>query len=237
SSGGLPVVEAREDYTNGAYQAATLAGGVEGPVSGLSLAGSGEGDALLGWMQGPPGRSEVVGDFVQAPPAPFALTPPNGWVRARDARVQWEAASSAAAGVTYSVYVDGRSLLSGLTGTSADLSSTALGDGVHEVQVLASDPVGQRTMSAKAQLMIAADPPTVHVALIHHRRGVRVTVREKGPGVDAQATRISFGDGRHAAGRANLRHLYRRAGLYTITARVRDEVGNRATVHIRVRVR
>lgn len=65
---GRPVVEVREDFVHGAYQTAALAGNVPGPVSGLHLGGSGQGDALTAWMQGPPGHSEVVGDFVQAPP-------------------------------------------------------------------------------------------------------------------------------------------------------------------------
>jgi PKD domain len=235
--GGLPVVEAHEDYTDGAYQVAQLAGDVPGAVSGLSLSGSGEGDALIGWMQGPPGHSVVVGDFVQAPPAPFILSAPNGWVRARDASVEWEPTTDAVAPVTYSIYVDGRSFLSGLTATHANLSSAVLGDGVHEVQVLATDSAGQRTMSAKSPLKIGAEPPTVGIALIDHRHGVRVTVREKAPGVDGAATKIAFGDGRHANGRATVSHVYARPGLYAITAQVRDKIGNHSTVYLRVRVR
>jgi hypothetical protein len=206
-------------------------------VSGLSLAGSGEGDALIAWMQGPSGNSEVVGDFVQAPPAPFVLSAPNGWVRARAANIEWEPTTDAVAPVAYSVYVDGRPFLSGLTVTHASLSSAVLGDGVHEVQVLATDSAGQRTMSAESPLKVDADPPIVSVALIDRRRGVRVTVREKAPGVDAGATKVSFGDGQHANGRATVSHVYTHPGLYTITAQVRDNVGNRATVHLRVRIR
>jgi hypothetical protein len=237
SAGGLAVVEAREDYAHGAYQTAQLVGGVPGAVSGLSLGGSGEGDALIAWMQGPPGRSEIVGDFVQAPPAPFVLSAPDGWVRARAANVEWEPTTDAVAPVTYSVYVDGRPFLSGLTVTHASLSSAVLGDGVHEVQVLATDSAGQRTMSAESPLKVDANPPTVKVALIDHRQGVRVTVRERASGVDAGATKVSFGDGQHANGRATVSHLYAHPGLYTITAQVRDNVGNQATVHLRVGVR
>jgi hypothetical protein len=237
TAAGPAAVEAHEDYANGAYQAARLAGGIAGPVNGLSLGGSGEGDALIAWMQGPPGHSEVVGDFVQAPPAPFILNTPNGWVRARDASIEWEATTDAVAPITYSVYVDGHQFASGLTATRTSLSSAVLGDGVHEVQVLATDSAGQRTMSAENKLKIDAEPPTVKLALIDHRRGVRVTVREKASGVDAGATKIAFGDGRHTNGRASVSHVYAHPGLYTITAQVRDKVGNRATVHLHVRVR
>jgi hypothetical protein len=237
SSGGASLVQAREDYAGGAYQTAQLAGDLGGPVSGLSLGGSGEGDALIAWMEGPVGRSEVVGDFVQAPPAPFVLSTPDGWVRARQASVDWEPTTDAIAGVTYTVYVDGRPVLKGLTGTHVGLSSTLLGNGIHQVQVLATDSAGQRTMSAAAELKIAANPPIVRIALIDHRRGVRVSVSDKASGVEAGATAISFGDGRHANGRVTARHIYARAGLYRITVKVRDKVGNHAIAHLRARVR
>jgi len=230
-------VEVREDFTHGAYQAATLAGDVPGPVSGLCLGGSGQGDALTAWMQGPPGHSEVVGDFVQAPPSTLIVSTPNGWVRAREATVVWEPASDAVPNVTYSVYVDGREVANDLHSTNVNLRSALLGDGVHQVQVLATDSAGQRTMSAKTPLKIDVDPPVVKVQLIDHRRGVRVRVSDDASGVDAQATRISFGDGTHSSERARARHVYRRSGVYTIAAAIRDNIGNHATVHIRVRVR
>lgn len=234
---GRPVVEAREDYVKGAYEAATLAGNVAGPVSGLSLGGSGQGDALVVWMQGPPGRSEVVGDFVQAPPSTLIVSTPSGWVRSQDATITWEPVSDAVPTVNYTVYVDGRPVLRGLHGTEASLSSVALGNGTHEVQVLATDSAGQRTMSVNTPLKIDVDPPIVKLSLIRHRHGVRVTVTDNASGVDGQATRISFGDGGHSVERAHTTHIYRRAGRYAITVHVRDNVGVGATVHLRVRVR
>lgn len=234
---GRPVVEAREDYTGGAYQAAALAGGVPGPVSGLSVGGSGEGAALVAWMQGPPGRSEVVGDFVQGPPSALVVGAPVGWVKARDANITWEPSSDAVEPVTYSVYVDGRAVLQRLHGTATSLRSSALGDGAHQVQVLATDSAGQRTMSTKVPLKIDVNPPIVRVRLIDHREGVRVSVSDRASGVDAQATKISFGDGARSNGRAHAKHVYRLAGTYTIAAHVRDKVGNATTVRIRVKVR
>lgn len=234
---GHPVVEAREEYTHGAWQAAQLAGGLAGPVSGLSFAGSGQGDALIAWMQGPPGDSEVVGDFVQAPPSSLIVSAPQGWVRSRQATVTWEPVRDAVPNVTYTVYVDGRPYLRNLNGASASLRSAALGDGVYQVQVLAADSAGQRTMSARVPLKIDADPPAVRVRLVDRREGVRVIVSDHASGVDSGATRISFGDGANAVGRDRATHRYRRAGRYTITARVRDNAGNQATVHIEVSVR
>jgi hypothetical protein len=236
TAGGAPVVGAREDYAEGAYQSAWLAGNVAGPVGGLSLGGDGQGDALLAWTQGPAGSSEVLGGFVQAPPAPFQVTTPVGWVRASSARISWEAAPDAVAGVTYSVYVDGHPRVRGLTGLATSLNPIALGDGVHRVQVLATDNSGQQTMSAASKLEVDANPPIVKVRLIDRGSGVRVTIRDSASGVDAGACGISFGDGRRARGRKTVSHRYAHPRLYTITALVRDRVGNEATVHLRVRV-
>lgn len=232
-----PAVDVREDYTQGAFQTAQLAGEIAGPVSEPVLGGNGQGDALIGFMQGPPGQSEVVGDFVQAPPAPFVLDLPSSWVRARSALISWEAAPDMIPGVTYTVYVDGKPRLKDLTGLSAHLGPVGMGDGVHQVQVLATDASGQQTMSAVGELKIDADPPIVRVRLIAHGHGVRVSVRSSASGVDTQATRIAFGDGGQTNRRAVVTHVYRRPGRYTITAYVRDNVGNAALVHLRVRVR
>ncbi len=236
SPGEPTVVQVREDYAQDAFQTALLAGNVPGPVEGLSLAGDGQGDALLGFTQGPPGRSEVLGSFVQAPPAPFVVSPPNGWVRARDADITWESAFDAVQGVTYTVYVDGKAQLKGLTGLHARLGSNGLGDGVHRVQVLASDASAQQTMSPETILKVDVNPPIVKIKLIDGRSGVRITAVDRASGVDAHATNISFGDGHSLKGHAKASHIYRQAGTYWITTQARDKVGNRSTVHIRVRV-
>ncbi len=235
--GGLAAVDVREDYPHGGFQLAQLAGGLPGQIVGLALGGSGQGDALLAWAQGRTGQSEVIGDLVQAPPAPFNVQTPSSWVRGAVAGVSWEATSDAVAGVTYTVYVDGVPRLRELTGLAAQLRSRGLGDGVHGVQVLATDGAAQQTMSSEHSLKIDANPPTVKVSMIDRRRGVRVRIRDGASGVDARAIRVSFGDGQRSGKRATAAHEYRKAGPYTITVRVRDKVGNRATVHIRVRAR
>jgi hypothetical protein len=234
---GAQTVDVREQFAQGATQSAKLAGDVAGGVSGLSLAGDGHGDALLAWSQGPTGRSEVIGAFVQAPPGPFDLVVPKGWVHPAQATIGWEEPFAAADGLSYSVYVDGRRRLSGLTGLGATLPLAGLGDGTHSVQVIATDPNGQQTKSTVGELRIDADPPVVHAQLIDHGRGVLVSVSDMASGVDAAATRIAFGDGAHAHHGVRDKHVYRTAGTYTIVADVRDRAGNRASVTIHVRVR
>jgi hypothetical protein len=234
--GGVSTVAVREDYAQGASQSAQLAGDVAGAVGGLSLGGDGQGDALLGWTQGPPGLSEVVGAFVQAPPAPFQVSVPIGWVRPSEATIEWLEAPDAVAGVTYTVYLDGRPRLRGLTGLRVRLNHLGLGDGVHRVQVLATDASGQQTMSPTAHLKIDANPPAVRLRLIDRGRGVRVTVRDEASGVDAGATRISFGDGTHVRRRTNATHVYRRAGTYRVQVQVRSRAGNQMSITLKVRV-
>jgi hypothetical protein len=236
-SGESPAVEIREDYPQSGYQTARRAGDLPGPVSGLSLGGDGQGDGLLAWMQGSVGSSEVVGDFVQAPPTPFEVFTPSGWVTPAEANISWSEAPDAAAGVTYSVYVDGRRRIDNLSGFTAALGSASLGDGVHRVQVLATDSAGQQTMSAPSELKVDSDPPIVKLRLIDARHGVNVGVGDEDSGVDGGATRISWGDGARTSGRARARHDYRHAGVYTIVVSVRDNAGNSAVVNLRVRVR
>jgi hypothetical protein len=235
--GEAPAVDIREDYPQSGYQTARRAGDLPGPISGMSLGGDGQGDSLLVWMQGSVGDSEVVGDFVQTPPTPFEVFTPSGWVAPAEANISWSEAPDAVAGVTYSVYVDGRRRMSGLSGFAAALGSGSLGDGKHRVQVLATDASGQQTMSAPSELKLDSDPPIVKLRLIDARRGVSVSVRDTASGVEKGATRISWGDGAHTSGRAQARHDYHLAGAYTIVASVRDNAGNSAVVNLRVRVR
>lgn len=234
--GVAPAVEVREDFPQSAYQTAQLTGAVTGPVSGLSLGGDGQGDALLSWMQGPIGDAEVVGDFVQAPPAQFIADLPLGWVTADAATISWEPPFDAVEGLTYTVYVDGKPRVKGITGLSASLPVAGLGDGVHRIQVLATDAAGQQTMSGARNLKVDVNPPMVTAKLIDSGRGVRVTVRDRASGVDVGATHIAFGDGAHSSGHVNASHAYARPGRYTITAQVRDNAGNHATVRLRVEV-
>jgi hypothetical protein len=233
---GLPVIEAREDFPSGAWQSALLSAPISGPDGPPALGGSGNGDALIAFAQGPSEQQQVMAAVAKAPPGQFLLTTPVGWVRGSAATVSWEAPTEAFGSTTYSVLVDGRVRADGLRGLSLRLNSRALGDGVHQVQVLASDSLGQQTMTSDATLKVDANPPEVTLRRLGGR-GVSVRVFDRASGALASATSISFGDGSRVNHRLSARHTYNASGTYTVTVRSRDRVGNTLDVHLKVSVR
>src|SRR4029077_8638577 len=143
---GLPVVQAREDFSGGAMQSALLSAPLSGPVGPPVLGGSGNGDALIAFVQGPPDQQQVMAAVAKAPPGQFIATAPVGWVSASAAKVSWEAPSEAFGATTCTVLLDGRERVHRLTGLTTRLDPRGLGDGVHEVQVLATDSLRQQTL-------------------------------------------------------------------------------------------
>ncbi|HTU28358.1 MAG TPA: PKD domain-containing protein [Solirubrobacteraceae bacterium] len=261
SQNGLPVVDINDQFPTGGAQYGELVGGLPGPITGLSFGSDPQGDAIVAWMQGSPGDSEVVASVADGSPQRFIVQTPTGWQAGDRIRVSWNPAAASTA-VTYSVLVNGRVVLRGLHGPSATAPATSpqfpsrpvsstgeaatitrslplgkLGQGVKHVQIIATDAGGQSVTSAVHTIKIDRTPPLVTLARIDHGHGVRVTVSDSGSGVDAGATRLSFGDGAHSSRHAVARHVYRRSGSYTIVARVEDRAGNRATINLKVRVR
>ena len=238
SAVGIPVVDAREDFAGGAWQLAELSAPLSGPIGPNPpvLGGSDQGDALIAFAQGPSGRQQVMAAVAKSPPSQFIVTTPLGWVKGSSASVSWEAPAEAFGSTTYNVLVDGRVSARGLRGLAARLDSRGLGDGVHRVQVLATDSLGQQTMTPAAELQVDANPPEV---LIRTLRGHRVRVRlvDKASGVVTAGTSIAFGDGANARHRLSASHSYARAGTYVVVVRTHDKVGHGLVAHIRVQVR
>lgn len=234
-NGTAPVIDARQDFAGGAWQFARLSAPLSGPVGPPFLGGSGQGDALIAFSQGPPGQQQVMAAVAKAPPGKFLAFTPIGWVKGSSATVSWEAAPEAFGASTYSVLVDGRVVAHGLTGLSAHLSARGLGDGAHRLQVRATDSLGQETVTAAASLKIDANPPQVSVQ--HLGRGqVRVRVVDHASGAVPGDTLIAFGDGSTARDRLSASHTYARSGRYVISVHSQDRVGNRLIAHIQVQV-
>ncbi len=232
---GLPVVQAREDFADGGMQTALLSAPLSGPVGPPVLGGSGNGDALIAFVQGPPDQQQVMAAVAKAPPGQFIATAPVGWVSASAAKVSWEAPPEAFGNTTYTILVDGRERAHGLTGLATRLNSRGLGDGVHRVQVLAIDSLQQQTMTPRVTLKVDANPPEATVRRLPGRRIV-VRVSDRGSGALAKTTTVSFGDGVRSTHRLTARHSYASPGTYTVIVRSRDKVGHSLDVSLRVRV-
>jgi hypothetical protein len=234
---GLPAIAAREDFAGGAWQSALLAAPISGPVGPPALGGSGNGDALIAYVQGPSEQQQVMGAVAKAPPGHFLATTPVGWVRGGAATVTWEAPQEAFGATTYEVLADGhvRSRHLSASTQSLRLDPRALGDGVHRVQVLATDSLGQQAMTPVATLKVDANPPEVTLRHVGARR-VAIRIFDRASGALARDSSISFGDGAHARRQLRARHAYAAGGTYTIVVHSRDRVGNILNVNLKVKV-
>ncbi len=235
SAAGLHVIDAREDFTGGAWQLAELSAPLSGPVGAPMLGSSEQGDALIAFSQGPADAQQVMGAVAKSPPAQFLATAPINWVKGGSATISWEAPAEAFGTTTYAVLVDGRVVLRRLKGLSAHLDSRGLGNGVHRVQVLATDSLGQETMTAAATLKVDASPPEVNVRKLGGGL-VLVRVTDRASGAVAGDTYISFGDGARARHKLSAVHRYAGAGRYVIVVQSRDRVGRGVIARIRVQV-
>jgi hypothetical protein len=227
---GDPALGVREDFSNGAVQTALVSGGAGGEVAELAVGHSGLCDGLVGFRQGPLGNAAIVAAPVTAPPVQFILDVPNGWVKPAAANVSWLPAASANGPLSYRVVLDGHPVGSATSGLSLRIGSRGLGSGVHRLQVLATDLDGQSVLTPLGKLRVDGTPPTVKLVRTDHGHGVSVRIADPNSGLDKATLSVSFGDGHSSAKRARQQHRYRRAGVYTVSVRARDKVGNATIV-------
>ena len=237
-AGAVAVLERRADGTPN-RQLVSAPGG--GTVHQLDLGASHHGDALIGFLQGDGANTKI---------AARRRARPAGRVRARHARPAGSTprASPCSGKPRSRAPASSPTACSSTTAKSPKTSprpkrSSAARrspNGVHTIQVEATDSLGQVVDSVPATLKIDRTPPRVRVRV----RGGSVTVRvSDGPsgqssGVDAGSVHVSFGDRRHAPrmGAPMLTHRYAAGGSYTITVTASDRAGNRVSVRRRVRV-
>jgi PKD domain len=234
-AGALAVLERRADGTPNRQLVSAPHGGA---VHQLELGGSHHGDALIAFLQGDGANTQIAALAVRAPPGEFVLDTPATWVNATHIPLQWETPLAGAGQLTYSVLVDDREVAENLTGVETVLTPAEVPNGVHTIQVEATDSLGQVVDSEPSTLKVDRKPPTVSVRV----RGSSVTVRvSDGPkgessGVNAGTVHVSFGDKRSASGRAKVTHRYKAGGSYTITVTASDNAGNRVSKRRRVSV-
>jgi hypothetical protein len=234
---GDPAVAVREDFPSGAVQTALVSGGAGGPIGELAVGRSGLGDGIVAFQQGPLGDAAIVATQVSAPPSTFVTSVPKGWIKPSQATISWLSAESAEGPLSYTVVLDGHELATPAGANSLTIDPRELGDGVHEVQVLATDVYGQSTLSAVSPLKIDGQPPAVKVTGALGGYGVTVRVGNTESGVAVQSVNISFGDGAQVHGRKLVHHRYAHAGVYTVVVQVRDKLGNKGVVRRLVSVR
>ncbi len=227
---GDPAVAVLEQFPDGALQTALVSGGAGGEVGELAVGRSGLGDGLVAFRQGPFGNAAIVAAQATAPPAPFVVTVPKGWIKPAQAVLSWLPASSAYAPLSYSVVLDGRVQPTPAGLLQARIDTLGLAPGRHHVQVLATDVDGQATLSAPSTVEIDGVPPTVKIARARSGSAVSVRVSDAYSGVDTSAVSVDFGDGRSARGRARFSHRYAQAGVYLVRVSVRDKIGNKGVV-------
>jgi hypothetical protein len=236
-SQGHSAVAVREDFPSGAVQTALVSGGAGGPIGELAVGRSGLGDGLVAFQQGPLGDAAIVAAQVTAPPATFVVSVPKGWIKPPQARISWLPAASANGPLSYTVVLDGHRQATPAGAFALALDPRELGDGVHEVQLLATDAFGQSTLTPPSKLKIDGQPPIVKVTNAMGGYGVSVRVSDSQSGVDVHAVHVSFGDGATASARTLFQHRYAHAGIYTVVVQVRDNIGNRGVVRRLVSVR
>ena len=225
STGGIGLTERRADGVPDTQALAAPAGGI---VTGFALAGSGLGDGIVGWMQG----GQIAAVVVDAPPDPFAVQTPTEFVRTPP-EVTWDMPAHAIGGVNFAVTLDDDTVSENLRGTKLALRRRDLDDGVHVLQVVATDAGGQETTSRPADLKVDTRRPRVRVQRFRNRL-VQVTVSD-GPrastsGVENASVRVSWGDGKRTNGRRRPSHRYTGGGPFRVTVSARDRAGNRVSV-------
>lgn len=233
---GDPGVAIREDYPDGSVQTALAADATGGPIAALAVAGSGLGDGLIAFQQGPLGDAAILAVRTTAVPAKLTAAVPQGWIRPAQARIEWEPIESASPPLTYTVILDGHPLPTPQGSFSLALDRRRLGDGVHVARVLVTDGFGESSLTQPLPVMIDTAPPAVRIRTAEGGRAVAVRVSDSQSGVAAASVTVGFGDGSGARGRTRYLHLYRHPGSYTVVVRARDRLGNAALVRRRVRI-
>lgn len=228
---GVRAVERRADGAGGDRVLTAPAGGA---VDAMHLAGSGLGDAVIGFTQGTGAARQLLVGTIDAAPQTFSVQTPLTWVRSSTVQLRWDPAASAIGAVRYSVVVDDDAVAEELTRPRATLRTRGLRDGKLAVSVIATDSAGQETSSTDTVLRVDRRAPRLRASVAG--RVLRLSLVDgTGSGVDAAATTLRVG-GKALRGRSAWR-LSLAPGVHQVVAVTRDKAGNRATVRRSVVVR
>ena len=214
-----------------------LGSGAPGPARKLAIAGSGHGDALVAFEQGPDEARGIGVALIDAPPGRVEANAPARWTNKRRIGISWSPAPEALGRLSFTVLLNGRPVAS----TQARRAQiTRAANGRHELKVTARDDAGQESSSIELPLLVDRRRPRITL----RRRGARLSVsiadgrRGRCSGVARGRTRVSWGDRKVARGRsAKARHTYRTPGRYRVVVQARDRAGNRVVTRRSIRIR
>jgi hypothetical protein len=224
---GVGLLERRVDGTPFERVVAAPGGGV---VQTLRMGGSELGSALVGFLQAREGGVQIAAASIVVPPGRFTAHTPPGWVRARRVALSWDAAPSTSGPIAYDLQVDGEDVATGLRRLRRVVGRDAVGDGNHEIAVVATDALGQTATSVVSRLKIDRTGPRADARRLRGRRvALRVHdgPRGEGSGVTARSVRIAWGDGTSTRGRRSATHRYA-DGAKRIVVTAKDRAGNKA---------
>ena len=159
-AGAVAVLERRSDGTPNRSLIAAPHGGA---VHQLAIGGSHRGDAIFGFLQGDGPNAQIAADVVRAPPGEFVTSAPSSWVKAPKFPLQWEVPLAGAGRIAYSILVDDQEVAEEVTANEYTLEREQLSDGVHTLQVEATDSLGQVVDSVPATVKVDRRPPRVRV--------------------------------------------------------------------------
>lgn len=234
-AGAVAVLERRSDGTPNRSLVAAPHGGA---IHQLAVGGSHRGDAIFGFLQGDGANAQIAAVVVRAPPGEFVTDASSSWVKTPRIPLQWEVPLAGAGHITYSILVEDQEVAEGISGNEYTLDTEQVSEGVHSLQVEATDSLGQVVDSVPATLKVDRRAPRVKVKVSGSTLIVLVVdgARKEVSGVRNSSVHVRFGDGSVAHGHATLKHSYARGGLYTIVVSASDNAGNKRTVRKRVRV-
>ncbi|HEY2631778.1 MAG TPA: hypothetical protein VGI26_05310, partial [Solirubrobacteraceae bacterium] len=159
-AGAVAVLERRSDGTPNRSLVAAPHGGA---IHQLAVGGSHRGDAIFGFLQGDGANAQIAAVVVRAPPGEFVTDASSSWVKTPRIPLQWEVPLAGAGHITYSILVEDQEVAEGISGNEYTLDTEQVSEGVHSLQVEATDSLGQVVDSVPATLKVDRRAPRVKV--------------------------------------------------------------------------
>lgn len=225
--------------------------------SGLSVTEDRTSNTLVAFLQGDSLDRKLVAAVWDRPPGRPAALNGTEWNRTLKPKLRWGPVLEQWGLPSYRVAIDGVPVAT--TSKNKFTPKVRLTEGVHTFQLTSIDRRGQAASGSVRNLRIDVTKPTATIEVPGVKRTNRdatinvlptdpppvvlgVTPPPQGSGVESvsvdfgDGSRRETGDSKQAKVKFTLRHRYRTAGLYTITARVTDVAGNVGRVTSQVRI-